>query len=160
MSDIGQYVYTVILAAVFVGVLLAVAPEKGTIRATVGLVAGSFLVTVVISPMVGLRTYDLNNYFLDIETDASDIIENARLQTEEEIASVIKAETEAYISSIALEYGVDVQVEIGMNKESPYAPEEIKIIGAVSPLVKQRLVSVIEKDIGLSEEAQIWMLDQ
>ena len=160
MSDIGQYVYSVIVAAIFVSVLLIVAPEKGALRSMIGLAAGIFLVIAVLSPFVGLKTNELQNYFEDIDADAADIINDARLRTDEEIARVIKAETEAYISSKALEFGADVQVEIAIKQESPYTPESITIIGAVAPLMKQRLGSVLETDIGLSEESQKWILAQ
>ena len=158
MSDLGQYVYRVIVAAVFTSVLLAVTPGKGTIAAVIRLSAGVFLLLSAVSPIAN----STGNYFLDsvtdIETEADHIIVAAQESRDSEIALVIKERTEAYISDMASGLGANLQVEIAIQTKSPYLPLSIIISGAVSPLTKQRLTSVIEKDLGIPEESQIWKL--
>jgi hypothetical protein len=59
---------------------------------------------------------------------------------------------------MASKLGAKVQVEITVQEQIPYLPQNVIISGAVSPLTKQRLSAAIEKDIGLPEESQIWKL--
>lgn len=158
MTGTGEYIFTIILAAVFVSVLQILSPGKGVASVGIRFVASIFLVVVAIKPVVDIRIGDMTDYFSDIETDASFIIDAAQEQTDSEIVKVIKERAEAYISDMALEFGADIEVSIEIQKESPYLPEYVTIKGAVAPLARERISSVLEKDFNLPKEAQMWKL--
>ena len=158
MSDVRQYIYSVVVAAILVSFLMTLIPKEGAIFGVLKLTAGLFLIMVVISPLVKSRFGNMRNYINNVQMDASTIITDAQNHTTDEIVDVIKRHSEAYVLDKASSLGADVTVEVVMGKEDSYLPEKIKIIGAVSPLVKKRLSEAIKEDLGIPEEAQTWTL--
>ena len=152
----GDYILTIILAAIFVSVLQILSPGKGVASVGIRFVASIFLVVVAIKPLVDIRIGDAANYISGIETDASYIIAAAQEKTDSEIVEVIKERAETYISDMALEFGADIEVSFVIQKEKPYWPERVTITGAIAPLVRERISSVLERDFNLPKEAQIW----
>lgn len=158
MSAMGEYLFTIVAAALFVSVLQILVTKKTTVSTVIKLVSGIFLLYTVVSPLVAFRVNDTIEHITDIENDASLLIADACISRDDEIRSVIKQNAEAYVLDKALVLGANIQVELTVQNESPYLPEKITLTGAVSPLIKKQLTSVIEKDIGLPEELQIWKL--
>ena len=158
MSNAGEYIYTVIIAAVLSAVLQTILPDKGAAKSMIRLTLGVFLFSVILSPLVKLRIDGALAYISYIETDASTIIEEAQESTTQEIQGVILQNTEAYILGKAADLGADIRVEIALPEDGSYTPKQIKIIGAASPLVKKQLSAMIKSDLGISEESQSWVL--
>ena len=159
MSSMGEYIFTIILAAIFVSVFRSLLPGKSASAMAIRMISGIFLIVIAIKPLVNIRFGDTLVYFSDIQADASHIIASAQENTDLEIAGVIKEKAESYISHIALEYGAEIKVDLSIQNESPYLPEGVTIIGAVAPLVRQKISKVLETDFSIPEEAQIWTLD-
>ena len=158
MSNAGEYIYILVIAAIIVSVLRSILPGKGVAATTLKLATGMFLVTVVIAPLVKMRFDNMLSYISSIETDASAIITEAQKSSEEEIKTVIAQQTEAYILSRASDLGASIQVEITFQQDVSYIPESVKIIGPVAPLVKKQLSALIANELGISEDLQIWQL--
>lgn len=158
MSALGQYVYTVIIGALLISILLSFISDKGAISSSIKIVAGVFIAFIVISPVAKIR---LNNMDIDLsflENDASLIIAAARNETKENISKVISERIDAYILDRASSMGAKVTTEITFQHDDEYHPESITISGAVSPYVKNRLSTIIADDLGIPEERQIWKL--
>lgn len=158
MSSPREYIYTVIIAAIFVSVLQSILPGKGATSAIIHLIAGIFLLTVVISPLIKIRINRMLDYISCIETDASSIVSSAQNSTLDEIDKVIIQKAEAYILDKANNLGVNIAVEISLKSDGSSIPERIKIIGPVSPQVKKQLSALITNDLGISGEMQTWVL--
>ena len=152
----GNYLLTIVPAAILVSVLQILSPGKSVTAIGVRFAASLFLVTVAIKPLVNIRIGNTYEYFSGIETDASSIIDSARKQTDDEITAVIKQRAEEYIYDIALQYGAEVEVYFVIQPSNPYLPESVTITGAVAPLVRERISSVLEKEFDLPKEAQMW----
>lgn len=158
MSSAGEYIYSIIIAAVFVSVLLSITPDKSIVSSVIKLTAGIFLIIVVMAPLVKVRLSNTINYIENIETDASLIVREAQTDTANEIRFVIKQETETYILDKAADLGAEILAEVTIQKDGSYTPESITIIGAVSPLVKKQLSATIADELGIPEELQVWEL--
>lgn len=158
MSNAGEYIYTVIVAAVFSAVLQTILPEKGTAKSMIRLTLGVFLFIVILSPFIKVRVDGMLAYVSNIETDASTIIAEAQENTAQEIRGVILQNTEAYILGKAADLGADIRVEITLQEDGSFTPKWIKITGAISPMAKKQLSAVIKSDLGISEELQTWVL--
>ena len=158
MSSIGQYIYSLVVSAILVSLVLAIAPDKGAPSATLSLMTGIFLIIVAIAPVVKFRIGSMQNYTANIETDASKIISHAENYTKSEIARVIKEQTESYILDKAVSFGAEIKVEVMISNDGSCIPEKVQITGPISPLGKRRLSAVIKEDLGIPEELQIWTL--
>lgn len=156
----GEYIFKIVLAAIFVSILRLLLPDKGPTASIIRLVASVFIVMVAIKPFVNIRINDTIHYFTSIEADASDIISAAQAKTGSEIAEVINEKSKAYISDMALELGAELDVRFEIQKSSPFNPEYVTIVGAVSPAIREKISGVLEKEFNLPKEAQSWKLSE
>lgn len=156
MIEIGRYLYSVIIASLLVSVLISIIPGSKATKGVIKLSAGIFLMIVVVSPFTKSRISDLVGYMDTIKTDASEIITQAQIYTDSEVAKVIKQQTESYVLDKATGLGAEITVELALNGDT-FLPEAITIRGAVSPLVKQQLSILIADELGISEEKQTWV---
>jgi len=157
MIEIGRYLYSVIIASLFVSILMAITPGTKAVKGVIKLSTGIFLVIVVVSPFTQNRLSDLIGYVEDIKIDASGIITQAEIYTDTEIAKVIKQQTESYVLDKASDFGAEISVELALNGDT-YFPETITIRGSVSPVAKQQLSKLIADELGISEEMQTWVV--
>lgn len=69
-------------------------------------------------------------------------------------ADIIKAESEAYILDKAAAMNASVTVQIILDSDS--IPVQATLSGRVSPYVRRTLASVLESDLGITKENQLW----
>ena len=50
----------------------------------------------------------------------------------------------------------DVAVDVILSDTSMPVPEYVRISGNVAPYAKQQLINIIERELGVAEENQIW----
>lgn len=156
MTGIRQYLISITAAAVFCGIVTSFLDKKSVPAALVKLLAGLFLSFTVISPWVKLQFYDITDYAVDITSDAAIAVEAGEIAAQEALVSRIKSETEAYILDKAASWGAELTVEVTIADSDPPIPSAVRLTGAVSPYVKAMLSQMLETDIGIPKEAQIW----
>ena len=156
MSSLGRYIFTIIIAAILTGVLQTILPGKSLSSTMVKLTTGIFMVLVALSPLVKVRLDNTLDYISNVEIDASAIISEAEMNSKKETEKIIAQNTEAYILDRASELGADIEAKIEFQEDVLFVPLRVKITGYVSPITKRRLVSIIENDLGISEDLQIW----
>lgn len=153
MSGLRQYILTVIASA-FVCALLASLIErcsaKRIIKSLLGLVMG---VTI----FMPLKQDIFRNFsdIMDTYTDLSGVwvdegAEMARTAKEQ----FIKSEVEAYILDKAQAVNADVSVELDLN--DALIPVSVTLWGKASPYAKNRLTEMLQTDLGITKERQIW----
>ena len=158
MSGGGQYIYTVVTAAILASIIRTILPGKGIASDMVKLTMGIFLVMIVISPILKVRIEGIRNYIEYIETYASKIITDAEENTKREIQNSIEQNTQAYILNKASELGAEILVEITYLEENSYVPHSIIITGSASPMIRKQLSAIIQTELGISEDFQTWKL--
>lgn len=156
MDQIGQYVIRLTAAALICGAVMSIADKKGTIGVAVKLLAGMFLTLTMISPWVQFHLNDLESLLDDVQLSADRLTGSAQSATRDEMAKRITDSTAAYILEKAQSLGAEITVEIILDESDIPVPCLVRLSGSVSPYGKQKLSSIIENDLGIPPEEQIW----
>lgn len=156
MDGIRQYLLSVTAAAIVCGIITGLLGKKGTQAAIVKMLAGLFLALTVIQPFAKLRITALTDYAHDISVDASSAVDMGTTAAQAALAAGIKAQSEAYILDKADAWDASLSVEVSLSDSIPPTPQKIYLTGQVSPYTKAQLSKIIEDDLGISKENQIW----
>lgn len=157
MDSIRQYILSIITAALICSVVKALSGKKTGNGMVVNLICGAFLTVTLLSPWLDWNIQDIKVYTNEIKLDASSILDQAQEQREEEIRTIIKEETEAYILDKASFMEADIEVEIILQENAPI-PVSVIITGYISPYNRTELSRYIKDTLAITEDAQTWNL--
>lgn len=152
-----QYLLSLICAALVCSIIYGLLDKKSAYFPIIKLICGLFITITAISPLTNISIPDISEYIGDTKFDAKALISEGQTSSYESMGTIIRANLESYILGVADELGADVQVEIELDEQLPPGPCSVRITGNVSPYKMQRLQQIIEKDVGIPEEKQIWM---
>ena len=155
MSRLGDYVLSVITAAVIVAILCSFFTNKGGTFPVVKVVGGLFLTFVVISPLVKLDFSGIIEYldgFTSEGVEAASIGENLAREGERDI---IISRVQAYILDKADSYGAQLNVEVILDQDN--IPVSVELNGNISPYAKAQMADILAEDLGITKEHQIWI---
>ena len=156
MEQIKQYIFTVVVAAIFCGSILALTGKKGTIGAVIKLLCGLFLSLVIVRPLTNTDILNFDIYQDFWQADAEAYASAGTEDASHALRSIIKQQCEAYILDKANSMGADLSFEVSLSLDDPPVPTEIRIQGNVSPYNKLVLRQFIEDNMGIPEERQLW----
>lgn len=157
MEQLRQYVLSVAAAAILVGILTGLASKNDSSCVLLRMIGGLFLAFTVIRPVVSLDVGNIQSYIAAFsENGAASVAEGENLAMDA-YCSYIKTETEAYILDKAEGYGADLSVEVYLDEGEAILPVAARLQGSVSPYTKARLQEMMEEDLGISKENQIWI---
>lgn len=121
------------------------------------MMGGLLLTFVILSPVDGIRLDRLSDAVRHYEM-------TGRNQTQEGIylaavaeEEIIKQRTAAYILDKAQDLHAEVDVKVTLADGTPPVPESVMVEGKISPYSKTRLQKIIEDDLGITKEQQIWI---
>lgn len=157
MESIRQYILSVTAAAVICGIISALLGKKGTTGAIGKLLSGIFLAMVILRPLGKISLSDLTEFTDSYAFQANCIAQEGESLANEALADIIKERTQAYILDKADALGVSVSVEVQLSRGTPQLPETVTVRGAVPPYQRRQLMDVLENDLGIPEEKQIWI---
>ena len=157
MDSIRQYILSIITAALICSVVKALSGKKTGNGMVVDLICGAFLTVTLLSPWLDWNIQDIKVYTNEIKLDATGILDQAQEQREEEIRTIIKEETEAYILDKASSMDADIEVEIILQEKAPI-PTGVVITGYISPYNRTELSRYIKDTFAITEDAQTWNL--
>lgn len=120
------------------------------------LLIGSFLILTVLNPIFELNLDTFENFRLHAQTDAMLAVRRGEENTHQEMAEIIKNRTAAYILQRAQELHVNLAIEVIVSEDAIPSPKMVYLSGTVAPFAKKRLQQIIEQDLGISKECQIW----
>lgn len=156
VSHIREYIIGIVAAAILCSLVIQLTKGNSTNAAIVKTACGIIMTMCVISPLIQFKLDTLSlpdlESFLEGEAYAAVGYETSI----DKISEVIKQRSEAYVLEKASYFDCDLEVQVTLNGENPPMPTGITVIGNVSPVTKQRLQSIIEKDLGIPMEWQIW----
>ena len=156
LTELGQYILSVVCCAFFCGILGKIQGNKG--NSTIQLMIGLVMMITILQPVLKNKSFNMDISLDEITDNSACIVENAENAAKTSMASSIKEKTEEYILSYAREKGLDICVEIEVNNNAIPAPQAITIHGSLSPYSKLQLSEYIQTQLGISEENQIWIL--
>lgn len=156
MDAVKQYLITITAASIMSGFIIALTDKKGTSGSIVKLLTGIFLSITVISPLVDIQWEQIELFPDTIQADAKDAVEYGKRIKAAALADSIKQQTQAYILDKADSLGLNLEVEVTLNEDDPPLPISVELKGDVSPYAKNRLSALLENDLGIPKERQLW----
>ena len=156
MEGIKAYILSVAAAAILCAVVRRLLEKKGTAGSVGKLLTGIFMAVTVLSPLTGLTVDPVEDIMNDYRSAAEDAVAIGEKSANEALRESISQRLEAYIIEKALNLGADVVVEIKLSQDLYPTPVGIKITGQIAPYAKSRLQRIIQEDLGIGEEDQIW----
>lgn len=157
MLDARKYLLSVICASIITAVLNSLSEKKTSPYAMIRLLCGLFMALTVISPLVSIRLTDYVEYFENFSSDADRLVLSGEVMAQNELRSIIKSKTEAYILDKAVSMDTVLNVEVTLNNDDPPIPCGVTLTGSVSPYSKDVLSRLIASDLGIAKEDQVWI---
>ena len=154
IAALREWLLSVVTVALLVSVAQSLIPE-GSIRKIASFTAGLLLLAALLQPL--LRS-ELGRLQLDFGKYADDIGKRqAELEQtqEEELASIIAEQTQAYILDKASELGLEdihVRVQVQTQEDGVPCPWAAELEGPWS----EELSLYLEQDLGIPKERQVW----
>ena len=156
MDDIRKYLLSIIASAIICAAVIRICGQKGMISAMIKLLAGIFMSITVISPLLKLQIGNFTEYLGALEMETDRYVDEAEDAAAIERSAIITEKLESYILDKATSLGVSIDVEVELSDSDIQTPNKVLITGEVSPYNKQRLQQIIENDLGIPEENQLW----
>lgn len=155
MTSVGEYLLSVIAAAIVCSMISALLPGKNAVNAIIKVTSGVLLTVTVVSPIIQLDFTGLTGTITDYFNDGKAIASYGQAICQEDICEIIEGRFVEYINQMADENGVKLNVQIVVDS-ALLKPTQIVLTGAVSPYVKQKMQNSITKELGISEVNIIW----
>lgn len=156
MDSIRQYILTVIVAACIASIALSVTGKSGMSKTIIKLLCGIFLSVTVISPLAKIQLKNISSYLSELNTDASNIVNDAQFDIDNIKRQRISEGIQAYILDEAGKIGLDIDVAVDYTDDHSLVPDIVRISGAISPYKMTVLQKCISEDLGIPEEQQHW----
>ncbi len=156
MDAIRQYVISIVAAAILCAILNSLFAEKGTPGSLMKLISGIFLAFVVIRPIADMDLTEFPSVLDIYSSDASAAVEAGENIAWEANAAIIKQQTEAYILDKAESLNAQLTVEVTLSADTIPVPTAVRLSGDVSPYAKAVLESVLEEELEIAKENQLW----
>lgn len=151
------YLICIVAAALVCGIVQKLLGDKGTIGLMGKLLSGVFLTLTLVAPLRSVRVQNPGSVTHFYAQEAQRASDEGITQARQAMADGIKQRTEAYILDKAAGMDVALSVEVTLDESQIPAPESVRLTGAVSPYAKQRLTKMIQEDLGIDKEHQIWI---
>lgn len=156
MVGLREYVISVAAAAWIVGCAEGLLQHQSG-KALIRLIGGILIAVTLLSPMPHLNWEDLIQRTIKDYPDSSACVSMGRERSRDSLSAVIVSKTEAYILDKARSLNADISVEIRLSNDEVPVPKEVRIQGVISPQVQLVLSEVMERELGITKENQIWI---
>lgn len=154
---VREYILSV-TAAALISVVVIHLLDKKTPGSTVGkMMACILMMFTVLSPVRNITLSDWNNWLQDAKSDANAAISIGESIRTDALKTRIKETTEAYIINKAATLDVKLQVDVILSDDMIPIPRQVRLQGAISPYAKNRLQEIIEENLGIAKEDQLWI---
>lgn len=147
---------SIIGAALLCSIIYSLLDKKSGHYPIIKLICGLFITVTAVAPLTNISIPDISDFIGETKFDANQLIQEGQNATYESMASIITENLESYILDVANEIDADVQTEIILDEQIPPSPRSVRIIGNVSPYVKEKMRQIIAEELGVPEEKQIW----
>jgi hypothetical protein len=91
------------------------------------------------------------------QIDASVFVQEGQYAYQSEMNKLIIDQTQAYIMDKAVSLGMSICVEVVLADQTTPSIDSIKIVGNASPYAKQRMLQIIQEDVGITQEQVVWL---
>ena len=118
--------------------------------------SGLLLSIVILSPAVNWNFDAVMTYAESFGQAGTLAAEAGSKLAAEETGLIIKEELSAYILEKAAALHADLRVDISLTNDVIPVPESVTLRGTISPYAKEMLQKILEEELGVTKERQIW----
>ena len=157
MDSLRAYLLSITAAAVIAAILIQITGTKSSTGKMIKIITGVFVSVTLLSPLIQFQIQDLEQYFEDFRISSEYASQQGSQMASEELAGIIKEQTETYILDEATKMGMEMRVEVKLSDANPPQPCYVILQGSVSPYQKKHLSQHINDYLGISQENQQWI---
>lgn len=157
MQALGSFILSVTAAAIIAAAAMTIFDGKGASGTLVRMIAGLFLTYSVMQPLLRLDFTELARFAEELPAVGEAAAADGAQMADEAMRAIIKSQTEAYILDKAASFGAELTAEVTLSSSTPPVPTEVRLRGNVSPYAKARLQTIMEDDLGIMRENQLWI---
>ena len=154
MDSIRTYILSVTATAVLCTLAMQIIGKKGVTAVVLRMICGMIMACAVIRPLGDIAVTDFTKYFDRLDIEVSSAVASGTAQTAELIRQRITETTASYVQDKATELGASLSVRVTLNDDS--VPVRMELGGLISPSAKSALEEIIQNDIGIGKEDQVW----
>lgn len=155
MEAVGQYILSVILAALICGILSSVV--SGTGKAWVQMLCGFAMLICLIRPFSGIQDLEFSLIDDAIQEEGTQWSNQGEKMARNAMADIITQNSQAYIMDKAEQLDIHVRVKILVSNDIIPVPVGAELYGEVSPYARLRVESLIENELGIAKENIRWI---
>jgi hypothetical protein len=156
MNGFTQYILQVLCTALFCALLGAFLPHQKPTEQLYKFFAGLVLLLTVLQPAAGFKGYFNEDFLGNWNYDAQRYAAEGSKLAHDQISSVITKQVRSYIEDKAASMDANLSVEIELSKDSIPSIKKVFLSGSISPYARQRMQIVMEEELGINREDQIW----
>lgn len=156
MASIKAYIFSVTAAALLCTICTRLLSGQSTAASLGKMLTGMFLLFCLISPLRDLRVGNVLALTEDWKAKADQAKLQGETSSKNALCNSIISQTEAYILNKAASLHAEIDVEVMLSEEAIPIPVQVSITGEISPYAKTLLQRMIENDLGIPKEKQIW----
>ena len=155
MNAVGTGIISITSGAILCGILKYMYSTTEA-RSWADVLCGAYMLLVLLSMFKQIDVQELLPSIASERYDVQKYISNGEQYAQNTVVEIIKENCEAYVMEQANQMDIPVTVEIMISDTDLPAPVGIYISGQVSPYEKAAFGKMLEEDLGISREAQIW----
>ena len=156
MQSFSTYIMGITAVAIIGGILTKLLGQKQGSGKLIFVLCGMFLTITILQPFTGLMKSPISWTSFDLSSTAEELSMQGKTMTQAALREVITENSEAYILSKANEMGLNIIVAVSLSQDDVPVPVSVQLKGAISPLEKTRLTTIITNDLGIPKEEQRW----
>lgn len=156
MDKLSGYILSVIAAAMILGIVNGFLDQKNASAVLIRLIGGLFLTFTIVAPAANFNFSGITDFWEDFTLEGEAAAAYGENLARKELQAIIKSETEAYILDKAKDLQAVLTAEVTLS-EAETVPVSVRLQGNISPYGKLRLQQILEDDLGITKENQIWI---
>lgn len=157
MEQLGRSVLSVVTAAVIVGILASLTHEKNGVGVLIRMICGLFLALHLISPFTQLDFDVIASFTENFSAEGDLVAAGGTEMASEARRTIIIEQTQAYILDKAEHLGAALEVEVNLTQEEIPVIDSVRLQGSISPYAKIKMQQMMEADLDVPKERQIWI---
>lgn len=156
MAFLQRYVLSVVSAAMICGILRGLS-ESLSAGNGLRLLCSLFLSVVIVRPLLAFE-WEIPDFgeFSVLEEAAESSAEGEQIAAEK-LRAVISEQTEAYIAKEAAGLGMTLEISTKLQDGELPIPETVTLYGEFNPAGREALQQIIDRDLNIPNERQIWI---
>ena len=151
------YISALAAAAILCGIANAITGEEGAAGKAIKLMSSVILLLCILKPVLRLNMGQYSGFLDGITADAQSAVSNGENVAQDALRDIIISRTEAYILDKATLYGAQLSVTLTLTEDALPVPASVTLRGNYSPYARQRLSEVLQEDLGIGQEDQLWI---